>query len=518
MMQYQDTDKSIRTIAEELGVRYVVEGSAQAQGDRVRINLQLIDATTDAHLWADTFERSRNDLFAVQAEIAERVARSVHAELQPDDRRRLEVQPTQNADAYAWFLRARAHALEGWRGGDRDAAWTLATEAYQRAIEIDPEYLLAHAELVMHLEKTMWLGVSRTDQNRRLALASLERARELDPEAPKTRLAAVHKTYFYDNHWTNAAEELERLEALLPADFDHLWMLGFSYRRLARFEEAVATLERALTLDPLNELLNTEIRQTNLRMRRYHAAEDIARRAVRAGVADPLHWQIDLAVARGDVAAERRLMDQLLAEDGEDSHLLSQWWLGIHSADFQAALAVLDRESADEEWANGLRIVTLLMIGDTARVRPIAERLLPTLQARFDENPTWGNRRPLAHAYFAVGRVDEGRALLREFLDRPWPQPDIDRWAGPNRFLFEVARSVGLAWAYDASVFDEVFDMWETLLEMDEYPYIGGNELRTNRSWDPARELPRFRRIQTRADSIDRALGWDPTPTWDGSP
>jgi TolB-like protein len=156
MMQYRDTEKGVRMIAEELGVRYVVEGSAQAQGDRVRINLQLIDATTDSHLWAETFERSKDDLFAAQAEIAQRVARSVQVELQPDERQRLGARPTQDAEAYAWFLRARAHALEGWQGQsarfDRGEVWALATEAYVRAIEIDPQYALAHAELAMHVD------------------------------------------------------------------------------------------------------------------------------------------------------------------------------------------------------------------------------------------------------------------------------------------------------------------------------------------------------------------------------
>jgi TolB-like protein/Tfp pilus assembly protein PilF len=522
MMQYRDTEKSVRMIAEELGVRYVVEGSAQAQGDRVRINLQLIDATTDSHLWAETFERSKDDLFAAQAEIAQRVARSVQVELQPDERQRLGARPTHDAEAYAWFLRARAHALEGWQGQsarfDRGEVWALATEAYVRAIEIDPQYALAHAELAMHLERTMWMGHGRTDANRQLALRSLERAIELAPESPRTLLAAAHKTYYYDNHWTNAVAELEALESVMPADPDHLWMLGFSYRRVARFVDAVETLERSLALDPLNWQLYFEIRQTNLRMRRYDAAMDVSRRAVRAGVADSLAEQLALAVARADVAEERRVLEQMLARDGEGSHLAYQWWLGIHSADFEAALDALDRAPAGGALADDFRVITLLMIGDTIRARALAETSLSTLQARFDENPAWPNRRPLAHAYFAVGRVDEGRALLREFLDRPWPQPDIDQWAGPNRFLFEVARSIGLAWAYDASVFDEVFDMWETLLEMDEYPFLGGNHLRLNRGWDVIRDHPRFQEIQARADSIDRALGWNPKPTSTGVP
>jgi hypothetical protein len=253
-------------------------------------------------------------------------------------------------------------------------------------------------------------------------------------------------------------------------------------------------------------------------MRRYREAEDISQRAVRAGVADSLDERLALAIARADLAEERRVLERMLARDGEGSHLADQWWLGIHSADFEGALDALDRAPAGGALADDFRVITLLMIGDTIRARALAETSLSTLQARFDENPAWPNRRPLAHAYFAVGRVDEGRALLREFLDQPWPQPDIDRWAGPNRFLFEVARSIGLAWAYDASVFDEVFDMWETLLEMDEYPYIGGNEFRTNRGWDAAHHHPRFQQIQARADSIDRALGWDPNPTWTGAP
>lgn len=519
VMPYRGTDKNVRTIAEELGVRYLIEGSAQALGDRVRINLQLIDASTDAHLWADTFERSRSDLFAVQAEIAGRVARSVHVRLQPDERRRLAAQPTQHAGAYAWFLRARAHALEGWHGGNRREAWPLATEAYKRAVELDPTYALAHAELAMHLNRTMWLGIGQDDDELlRLAQASLERAVELAPDAPRTLLAQAHKTYHVDNDWTRAVAELERVEALLPEDHDLLFMLGFSHRRVARFEDAVATLERSLALDPLNWQLYYEIRQTHLRMRRYRDAEDVARRSARAGLEDATALQLELAVARGDVAEERRLVGELVAERGEDAFVLRQWYLEIHSGDFEAALAALDRETKAVQWADGLRVVTLLMVGDTLRARPLAEKWLPSHRERFDTNPSWNNRRNLAHAYIGTGRVAEALSLLREHLDRPWPQPDIDRWAGPNRVLWDAARSFGIAWAYDRSVFDDVFEMWERLLEMDEYPLLTGVELRTNHGWDVVRDHPRFQLIQARADSIDRALGWDPTPTWTGAP
>ena len=514
VMPYADAEKNIRAIGQELGVRFIIEGSVQASPDRVRINLQLIDATTDAHLWAETFERSRADLFAVQAEIAGRVARSVNVSLHPEDQQRLVTEPTQDAEAYAWFLRARAHALEGWRGWDRREAWTRATQAYQRAVEIDPDYGLAHAELAMHLEKTMWLGVGRTDEHRRLALESLERAKQVAPESPRTRMAGVHKAYFYDNHWTNALEELERLEPLLPADFDHLWMLGFSYRRVARFEDAIRTLERALELDPLNVQLYYEIGQTYLRMRRYSDAEAVAQRAVQIGTADPLTARHELAVARGDVAEERRLVEAMVAERGPGATVWAQWWLGIHSADFDRALSALDHAPSDDPQAASVRVVTLLILGDTSRARLDVEGRLPELRERFDTDPGWQNRTNLAHALFGVGRTDEGLALLREFLDRPWPQPVVDRWAGPNRFTFEVARSVALAGVHDPAAYDEAFDLLEKVLGMDEYPYLNGAWFRTAGAWDAVRDHPRFQRLQVRADSIDRALGWDPTPTW----
>jgi tetratricopeptide (TPR) repeat protein len=381
-----------------------------------------------------------------------------------------------------------------------------------RAIEIDPQYALAHAELAMHLERTMWTGHGRTDANRRLALRSLERAIELAPESPRTLLAAAHKTYYFDNHWTNAVAELEALEAVMPADPDHLWMLGFAYRRVARFGDAVATLERSLALDPLNWQLYYEISETSLRLRRYSHAEDIGRRGVRAGVFDALAVRKALAQARGDVAEERQLLEQQLAEDGPDAHVLGQWWLGIHSADFGASLAALDHFGGSEQ-ADGLRVVTLLMMGDTARARPLAEKWIPTVEARFRATPRWEDCRDLSHLYVAAGRHQEAVTLVEGFLERPWPQPDIDRWAGPNRYLYEGAHDIALAGACD-----EAFDMLEQVLEMDDYPFLTSVDLRINRGWDVVRDHPRFQRIQARADSIDIALGWDPTPTWTGAP
>lgn len=521
VMPYIDSDKDLRTIADELGVRYVIEGSAQALGDQVRINLQLIDATTDSHLWADTFERSKSDLFAVQAEIAARVARSVHVRLKPEEQLRLAVQPTQSAEAYAWFLRARAHALDGLRAGPttgRGEAWRLATDAYRRAIEIDPDYALAHAELAMHLERSMWLGVDPTAENRRLALTSLERAEALAPDAPTTRLARATRTYFFDRLWASAADQLEELEAVMPADHEHLFLLGGAYRRLARFADAVDTWERALALDPLDGQLYLEIHNTNLRLRRYAEAEDVYRRAAAAGLADPRDLRLDLAAyARGDISDARRILRELVDERGVDALINDQWWVTFYSRDFEGAVAVTEHAPSGRWQTTLSRIIPLLMMGDGTRARSEAEPWIPELERRLEDRPSgWNRHQDLAVAYIGAGREDAAVGLLREYLDHTWVEADHgdpDLWAGLNRFKYEASRVFALAGAWE-----DAFRQLEMLLEMEEYPYLRGVTLRVSPAWDAVRAHPRFQRIQARADSIDVALGWDPTPRWTGSP
>jgi TolB-like protein len=528
-MTYRDTDKTIRTIAEELGVRYVIEGSAQALGDRIRINLQLIDAPSDAHLWADTFERSKDDLFAVQAEIAERVARAVHVRLQPHERRRLAAEPTQNADAYAWFLKAKAHTLEGWRGGNRGEVWPHATEAYKRAIEIDSTFALAYAELAMHLDRSMWLGVARTDEDRELAATSLQRAVELAPDAPRTRLAQATDAYFPPyRDYARALEELEKVRQVMPADADHLFMLGGTYRRLARFEDAVAAWEESLALDPLNGQVHFELVETNLRLRRYRDAERAAQRALGLGFGDERSWKARLAEARGDVAERRRLIEESVAEEPGSVGPFGQWSSALQARDPGAALAAVEDlssdlvlyESATPFPADLWKMVALHYLGDANRAKALAEKSIPQYERWIEEGVSpWRHRQMLSMTYIMAGRADDGARLMREELAKPDLPPCCrDHWAGRNRLIDWAAMMFTMAGEHD-----EALEQLEILLEMDEYPYIGGDGrvggagLSMHR-WDPLRDDPRFQRIQARADSIDRALGWDPTPSWDGSP
>ncbi|MEE9161864.1 MAG: hypothetical protein V3U35_02740, partial [Candidatus Neomarinimicrobiota bacterium] len=148
VMQYKNTDRRVRDIARELGVASILEGSVRRSGNTVRITSQLIDADTEEHLWAETYDRELTDIFAIQTDVARRIAKALKATLTPDEQERIEKKPTENLEAYEWYLRGNDYLRRGSFAVASDQAnLDKAVSAYQRAIALDPNFAAAHARL-----------------------------------------------------------------------------------------------------------------------------------------------------------------------------------------------------------------------------------------------------------------------------------------------------------------------------------------------------------------------------------
>jgi TolB-like protein/Tfp pilus assembly protein PilF len=210
VLQYAGVDKNIREIAAELGARYIVEGSVQENQGRVRIQAQLIDATTDQHLWAERYDRSLVDIFQLQSEVAEAIARALEAVVTPGEQERLEARPTQDPLAYDLYLRSAEYSSRGYSSSKEN--YDARIELLRQATRLDPDFALAHASLA-HVfgEGQLQHGYPPPDS----ALARAERALALDPQLPKAHAAKG-------------------------------WVLTF----MGQFEAARASLQRAVTLDP----------------------------------------------------------------------------------------------------------------------------------------------------------------------------------------------------------------------------------------------------------------------------
>jgi TolB-like protein/Flp pilus assembly protein TadD len=234
--RYRGSEKSLREIAEELGVDVVVEGGAQPLGDRVRISAQLIDASTDAHLWAESYDRSLADIFAIQTDIAQRIALALQVTLTPNAKRRIEREPTQDPEAYTLYLRGIAFY--------RDHPF-LSVDLLQRAVELDPNFALAYSRLANAHGYLYMTGADPTRERADMAREAMTRALELEPDDPDFIWNLSYHYYQVDKDYDRALETLSRVKDVDPDNPNYDYQVAMIFRRLGRFPEAAALVEAA---------------------------------------------------------------------------------------------------------------------------------------------------------------------------------------------------------------------------------------------------------------------------------
>jgi TolB-like protein/Flp pilus assembly protein TadD len=244
-MAYRDTSKPARQIAGELRVGSILEGSVRRAGDRVRVVAQLIDATSDRHLWAETYDRDVEDIFRVQSDVAENIARSLQAKLEPEQVARIRRRPTEDLRAYELCVRGRQLV---WRLTAAEHRQGLAL--LERAIELDPEYALAHAYLSYAWAISPYYCGTPATVAFPAARAAAERALELDDGLAGAWAARGIVRYHFDWDWNGALDDFDRAARLDPNDPDvHYWR-GYALSLMLRWDEAVESHRKSTALDP----------------------------------------------------------------------------------------------------------------------------------------------------------------------------------------------------------------------------------------------------------------------------
>jgi TolB-like protein/class 3 adenylate cyclase/Tfp pilus assembly protein PilF len=274
VMGYRGQHSNLKQIARELGVTSVVEGSVQRVGSKLRVAAQLIDTGTDTHLWSNEYNREMADVFEVQADIAQQVAKAVQVRLTPQEQASIQAVPTRNQAAYELYLRA---LLVQRSTGDVDKVGQ-AIDWLSRAIALDPDFAQAYA-LIADLHDFMhWFGYDNSDARRRLVGVNAAKALSLDPQSVEARIAKALHEYHGSRNYDAAIQELEYARGLAPNDASvHFW-LGVIYRRQGRWDDALATLEKVTVLDPLNPSYLLEYAWTLQGARRYGVATPVFER------------------------------------------------------------------------------------------------------------------------------------------------------------------------------------------------------------------------------------------------
>jgi serine/threonine protein kinase/Flp pilus assembly protein TadD len=312
--QYQSRPANLREIAKQLGVATILEGSVQKIADQVRVNVQLMNAQTDSHLWAQTYDQKLTDIFSVESEIAKRIAESLQAKLTHREEQALAVIPTNNPEAYDAYLRglaieARSPNLEFF------AVIAKASDSYERAVQLDPNFAVAWARL-SRVNSLLYFGHPAETARRDTAKNALENAQKLTPNSPDTLISLGYYQYRVLSDYGAAEATFARLGKTLPGSSEAPTALGLVTRRAGHWDQSVAYFEQALALDPRNEEVVMDAAWTYSILRQFVTALKLYDRALDITPNNPGTMAEKAAIyqAQGNLQEAASLLSQISAE------------------------------------------------------------------------------------------------------------------------------------------------------------------------------------------------------------
>jgi TolB-like protein/Tfp pilus assembly protein PilF len=317
--RYRSKPGNLSEIAKQLGVANIVEGSVQKVANQVRVNAQLINAPTDSHLWAESYDRELTDVFGVESEIAKGIAESLQAKLTTHEEQALTAKPTNNAEAYDTYLRGVAFQA---RVGQSIHLAVKTIGYFERAVQLDPNFALAWARLS---RAHAYLYFQRVDGARPdVAKDALEHAQILQPNSPETLLALGYYQYWVQRDYALAKATFQQVNKLSPGSTEVAWALSAVNRRLGNWDESLAAAEAGLARDPRNgELLTTSawtyalLRQFPLASKRYDQATDII-----ANDPDLMSLKAGIYLAQGNLDQASKLLSEVTEQTPFDNAFL----------------------------------------------------------------------------------------------------------------------------------------------------------------------------------------------------
>jgi TolB-like protein/predicted Zn-dependent protease len=407
--------ENLPEIAAKLGVANILEGSVQRVGNKVRIDVQLIQAKSDSHLWSDTYDRTLDDVFTVQGEVAGTIADHLGAELNGATKREVAAVPTRNGAALDAYLRGVALSQRGFS----DVDIVPALHALQDAVKADPDFALAWATLARLDSLMIYVRWDATLERRAECLHAVEMAERLQPDALDTLSARAVYLAFVQADLGEARKRLEDLHTRWPNDAGTLRVLSRTVRRLGNWEQADDFLQQALRLDPLNAGIYRDIAVNATNERRFDAALAAADRALALvpGDEETRQLQGDVYLAQGDLARAAQALDKLPAKLSDQCHQYvvlarMQRRPGPAIAWLQSLLERADTATPPIEVANGyvdLGDLQKLNGDDTAAVASYQrahELIQPLAEREPDNNWAFG-----VLTYARVGMGDGAAAL-----------------------------------------------------------------------------------------------------------
>jgi TolB-like protein/Flp pilus assembly protein TadD len=494
VMSYRGGTHNARDIGKALGVATLLEGSVRRIGNRVRVNVQLINANNDEHIWAEDYDRDLTDVFAIQTDLAQKIASALRAKLSPNEKARLDRRPTQNAEAYLLFV--QAHDVASQRDMFRDTS-LKAEPLFEQAIKLDPNFALAFAGLSM-VESWAYHSFDPTPGRREKARLNADEALRLQPDLPEGHLALGFSYYYGDRDYEHALAEFDVARRGLPNESQAYMAIGAIQRRQGKWAESTANLEKAATLDPKNTNLLINLSYSYMAQRDFEAADKIVDRVI---AASPQSFQargLKGFVAmqwKGDLSVAEKVFSSIPPETDPDGLMtLARCWILRLKGKFPEALQVV-QQFRGETMSNTttapcpkafLEGEIYLAQGDEAKARTALEHARVVSEQLLRAAPTDANRHG-QHGLIlaALGQKQEAIAQGKRAVEL-LPESE-DAFDGP-----QVTAVLAQIYAWTGE-FEEAFRLLDHLLVIPNG--LNVPMLKLDPAWDPLRKDPRFQAL-----------------------
>ena len=496
VMPYRGKGSNVREIGKALGVGAILEGSVRRMGNRVRVNVQLINADTDEHMWAEDYDRDLTDVFAIQTDLAQQIVRELQAKLSPMEKAQIERRPTQNGEAYLAFV--QAHDLstrpDKFRGDIENAE-----QLFERATKLDPNFAEAFAGLAW-IDNWMYHTFDPAAARKEKARAAAEEALRLQPNLPEAHLALGFYYYYCERDYQNALREFAIAKLSLPNSAEVYMAIGSIERRQGKWAQSTGNFEKAVSLSPRDSFILVNLADNYRANKNFETADKILGRAIEAAPNSlsaraakamlPLDWKGDLSMMEKDLA------DMPPGVDPEGLVTFGRVQLLMLQRKFPEALAVLKQLSPDlshdskpREFLEGA-IYTFL--NDREKARSAFEHARPIAEQSLREAPNDAFRHALLGQILAG--LGEKEAAIAEGKRAVNLLPESqDALEGPKATL-ELAKIY--TWTGET---DQALLLLDHSLSTPSG--ITVSSLKLDPVWDPLRSDPRFQALIDKHDA-----------------
>jgi non-specific serine/threonine protein kinase len=474
--QYDRTGKTMQEVASDFGVDYVLDGTVRwnpgADGDnKVRITPQLIGGSDDTQLWSERYDRVLDDIFVVQSEIAAQVVQKLGVTLLVDDQQIIAGKPTENLEAYDYYLRGNDYTAR--QDNLKDAE--IAIQMYEKAVELDPNFAVAYAALSRARIWLHWL-FGQIDQVQK-AKEALDRAQQLAPDLGETHLASGYYYYYGSRDYDKAMEHFTIVQTRQPNDAEVTVAIGYIRRRQGKWEQAAVQMEQAVALDPRNHLWLSNLGAMYLYMRRYAEAERYLDRAIAVAPDLPINYidkfHLYLSWLGSTERAEQVLVD---AAGRIEREVLDReiWALGRVYVGSDTLASFLDKAE------------THYYMQQTELAAPYADSARIILEAEIKARPgfQWWHQW-LGWAYAYLGRRDDAIREARKAVELLPVSKDAYSGCWMVQSLALLYTVVG---EHDAAI-----EQLEYLLTIPSL--ISVPRLKFQPVWEPLHQHPRFKQL-----------------------